>query len=243
MKTQLINIIEHYKSLNSTKILAEDYIKDQKYNDHFLIIADEQKSGVGRNENIWASPKGGLWFSLALKYLSSQNSLTLYVGYCILKTLNELTNSQLFKIKWPNDIYLYNKKIAGIICSQHPQFNMTIINIGINTNCSNKGLPETADSIKNALNITIDNELYLNTIISNIISNLSQYESMGLTLFKEYYEKHDFLKNKYINIISGDTELKGDYINIDSDGALIIKNDKGEHKTVYAGSVTLFSDR
>ena len=240
MKIQLINITEHYNTLNSTKSLAENYIKNQKYNDHFLIIADEQINGVGRNENLWTSPKGGLWFSLVLNHLSLQKSLTLFIGYCVLKSLNELTNSQLFQTKWPNDIYLYNKKIAGIICSQYPQFNMTSINIGINTNCSNKELPETANSIKSALNITIDNELYLNTIISNIMSNLSQYESMGLPLFKDYYEKHDFLKNKYINIISGDKVHKGHYIDINNDGALLLKNDNDQIETVYAGSVSMF---
>ena len=230
--------IEKYEILPSTKELAEQYIISNKYNETFVILAKTQTLGVGRKDNFWHSPRGGLWFSLVLKHISTQKSFTLFVGYCVLKALNEITKNK-FEIKWPNDIYLLNNKICGLICSQYERFGMTHIGVGINTNNE-----ETSNyaSIKKKLNKSLDNSIYLSAIISNILELLPVFEEKGLLLFENYYKEHDYLKNKKLTIESGNTIYTGLYKGIGKDGSLLIEqNSKIEH--VYSGTVTAISNR
>ena len=246
----MVNLIENFKTLDSTKDLAEKYIIEQKYSDHFLLIAEEQKKGKGRKGNDWVSPKEGLWFSLGLKHISEQKTFTLFIGYCVLKALNDICSQQmtppqaekhLFQIKWPNDIYLYEKKICGLICSQHAHYGMTNIGIGINTNI--KKMPETApqnaDSILNLLNIYFENEVYLSAILNNIFENLPIFEQKRISLFYDYYTKHDFLENKKLIVNSGAEVIEGVYNGIDIDGGLLLKEKNGNIKSIFSGIVSI----
>ena len=271
-----IKHIETYKSIDSTKDLAEKYIISKKYDDHFLIIAESQTQGKGRKGNDWYSPKGGLWFSLVLNYISQQKCFTLFIGYCVLKTLKDILSTPhkkyvnnksfleypdrdyrfveggeggeywSFKIKWPNDIYLNDNKICGIICSQHIQHNMTNIGIGINTNIpisvkEISDFPENPEkyytSIKSILNIEIDNHTYLSTILVNIFSFLPLFEKQGISLFYDDFQKFDFLKDRYIKIYSGNDFYEGLYQGIDLDGNLLLKNKEGQIINILSGTV------
>jgi len=231
-------ITETHTTLTSTAELAEKYILENKYNEHFLIIAETQTHGRGRKGNAWHSSKGGLYFNLVINHLSTQKAFTLFIGYCILKTLNTLTKTDLFRIKWPNDIYLLDKKVCGLICSQFTQQNRTSIGIGINV-----GTPfmvsESYNNISNLLNIRIENQIYLDNIVSSIMENLETFEQTGLPLFYDYYHQHDFLKDKHITIDIGNQTHTGLYQGINPDGALLLKTNDDSIMTIYAGSVTL----
>ena len=212
--------------------LAEEYINASKYPSHFVILAEEQTQGRGRKATDWLSSPGGLWCNLVLDHISTQRSFTLYIGYCITKTLNELIKTENFKSKWPNDIYLNNHKICGIICSQFEKQHKTSIGIGINTNTQNTFYP----SIKEILDITLTNEIYLEQIISNILEKLSDFERLGLELFKDYYKNHDFLQEKIITIISGNQTYCGNYLGINEEGALLLQT-QNEVKVIYSGTI------
>jgi len=224
-----------FETLKTTADLAEQYIHDGLYSEHFLIIAKKQVNGRGRKGNNWLSPPGGLWFNLVLHHTTSQKCFTLYIGYCVLHTLITLTGEDAFRIKWPNDIYLYNKKIAGIICSQFTQHSKISIGIGINTNCEVSG---NAGAIKDLLQIEIDNEVYLNGIVSAILLELDAYEKVGLPLFYDYYSQHDLLCGKQITIDSGESVYVGFYNGINNDGGLVLTTEQGV-VDIYAGSVIL----
>ena len=211
--------------------LAEEYINSKKYSEPFLIVADEQTQGRGRKGNEWNSTLGGLWFNLVLDHISTQRSFTLFIGYCITKALNELNACNLFKLKWPNDIYLNSVKVCGIICSQYEQFHKTSIGIGIDTNNYSEYL-----SIKQILNKNIENQLYLDVIINNILSQLNNFEEKGIDFFINYYKNHDFLNEKEITVISGNENFFGDYVGINPDGALLI-NINGDIKAIYSGTL------
>ncbi|MCL2064563.1 MAG: biotin--[acetyl-CoA-carboxylase] ligase [Candidatus Cloacimonetes bacterium] len=230
--------IESYKTIDSTKDLAEKYIISQKYEEHFLIIAENQTQGKGRKGNDWLSPQGGLWFSLVLNHISQKKAFTLFIGFCVLNALNELCTDQ-FKIKWPNDIYLQDKKVCGIICSQHSQYNKTNIGIGINTNIKNipDTFPSYSGSIMNLLDIEIDNKIYLSKILENIFQSLPYFEKQGINQFFDEYKKFDYLIDKKIKIISDSEQHEGVYKGIDKDGSLLLIDFEGNVKTIYSGSV------
>ncbi|MDD4155045.1 MAG: biotin--[acetyl-CoA-carboxylase] ligase [Candidatus Cloacimonetes bacterium] len=228
----------YFKSIESTMSYSEQHLLN--YDNHSLVITKIQTNGRGRKGNQWNSPNGGLWFNLNLKHISSQKGFTLFLGYCITKALNKLLNTNNFQIKWPNDIYLQNKKICGLICSQFPQYHTTLIGVGINTNIKNKKYFTNlnANSILNITNIVLDNTLYLNKILDTIFSEINNFESQGIDYFLEYYQQYDFLKNKKINVINQNETYSGLYYGINQDGALMIitNNLISNH---YSGSIEI----
>lgn len=217
-------------------LLADEYIKSHKYADHFIIIADVQTSARGRKGNDWSSEEGGLWCSLVLNHISLHQSFTLYIGLCILKSLIEITKKYSFKIKWPNDIYLMDDKVCGLICSQYQKYHKTSIGIGINTNNS-KPLIENANSINNILNVYIDNQILLGVLIKNIFFDLHLFEAQGLSILLDYYQKYDFLLDKRIKVISGNDAHTGKYLGINNMGELVLRNDKDIEQRIGAGTV------
>ena len=213
--------------------VAEEYAS--QYTDHYLITADEQTNGRGRKGNDWKSPNGGLWLTLGMHHISTQKTFTLYIGYCVLKVLNEIFYPAEFQIKWPNDIYLKNHKVCGLICSQYPQYHKTLVGIGLNTNQDT----DEYQTIKSILKKEIPNKTYQDTILNQIFSHLTNYEKEGISLFRAYYEKYDFLKNKYLNIKIGERQLSGQYAGICDDGGLVLDTTEEKQETVYAGTVEL----
>ena len=239
--TMNIKHIEVFECVESTMDIAERYVQESRYDDHFLILAETQSKGKGRKGNFWVSPKGGLWFSLGMNHISRQQAFTLFIGYCVLKSLSELTNTCAYKIKWPNDIYMENKKICGLYCSQYVQHHKTIVGIGINTNVSDTpfGVLLNADSISNLLGITIQNDIYLEAIVNRIFDNLDVFEDKGILLFSDCYHEHDFLKDKNIQVVTDKDTVSGLYQGINKDGALILKNQASDIQYIYAGSIEI----
>lgn len=243
----LVKYIEIFSIIDSTFSLSERYIKEKKYEGNFLIIAEQQSNGRGRKGNQWISNEGGLWFNLNLAFISAQAGFTLFIGYCIAKSLNKLLDCSYFKIKWPNDIYYYDVKVCGIICSQYLQFNKTLIGVGINTN---NIIAETqninANSIKDLTGKYYPNEIYLETLLTTISEEIQLFSESGVNYFIDSYNDYDYLKGKIITITNySQTSEKSDvaiisgvYKGISTDGALII-NSEGVNQAVYSGSVIL----
>jgi len=88
-----------------------------------IVVVEQQTGGRGRLDRQWASPKGGIWFSIILKpriALSAASRLTLTFGLSVTKTMRQYGLDA--KIKWPNDVLINSKKVTGIIlnrCFRH----------------------------------------------------------------------------------------------------------------------------
>ena len=132
----LFDEVLYFNKLGSTSSKAERLINSNTANGNFLCMAGEQTSGKGRGKNSWLSPTGGIWLTAALYGFSFQSSITIFTGICIHKTLSELfpSISDKLKIKWPNDIYLNDKKLCGILSSNLSGRKYHLIGIGLNTN-------------------------------------------------------------------------------------------------------------
>ena len=105
--------ILYLKQAESTNDEIWNRIKEQ---DHLLIISDTQKKGRGRRENSWYSVEGkSLTFSIGLSGDQKNRSLiALRASLSTCEAINKTSNINA-KIKWPNDIVINNKKIAGIL--------------------------------------------------------------------------------------------------------------------------------
>jgi len=212
MKKIYFDKIESTQSYAKGK--AKQGIKDEIY------IAKEQTAGFGRNGHSWFSNLGGLYFSFITD--SYNEVYTLTVGVAVYKALEELYGIKA-KIKWPNDLIINNKKIAGIICEKIS--NLIVVGIGINTNFEDKKLGElsnAATTLKSLFNIEIDNNILLDKIIENI--KKLNYNKETLSIFRENMAFLD--EKRFVSQISKEAIIKG----IDDNGYLIVKSGLDEYK-------------
>lgn len=140
-----IKILDEIDSTN-------DYIKKQKnIKEYEIVSAIVQTKGKGTRGREWISEKGGAWFSFFIQKDKSLDNnecpkLSLLTGLAVYETLKEIEDFP-YKIKWVNDIYVYEKKIAGILLEM--EYDKIIIGIGINVNNTNFGNYEnTSISLK-----------------------------------------------------------------------------------------------
>lgn len=204
----------YFEEIVSTQLYAKEKavlgIKDEVY------IAKKQTSGIGRNGHIWFSPEGGLYFSFITEKYNDIYTLT--VGVAIHEALKELYGIE-SKIKWPNDILVDNKKMAGIICEKIG--NLVIVGIGVNTNFDANEL-ENIITTKSLLNLNVDNGILLKKIIENIDKLV--YDNKVLTIFENNMA---FIGEKrYISQIGKMATIKG----INEAGFLIVSDEDVDYR-------------
>jgi len=166
-------LLKKYKSVNSTSTIA----KKMDYEPWTVIWAEEQTLGRGQKSNGWFSPKGGLYFSIVLpkSTIEDLQTLTILASFVTAKIIKENFKIEPF-IKLPNDIFINQKKVGGIltenIIGQDVKFS--IMGIGLDTNIEKfpKELENIATSLKIETGKQVDNEKILKQIVQEIKNQL-----------------------------------------------------------------------
>lgn len=238
-KHPLFDEVLYFNKLSSTSSKAERLINSNTAQGNFLLLAGEQSSGKGRGKNLWSSPVGGLWLTAALYGFNFQPNITIFTGICIHKTLTELfpSISNKLKIKWPNDIYLNDKKLCGILSNNLSGRKYHLIGIGLNTNVEE--LDEihapNATSLQIELNKLVDNKKLLTRIFDNFASALPNFVEGELDV--KYFNQHSLLRGLHIELDTDYDTFRGKAKGIDKNGALLIELKPGMIQPFYAGSV------
>ena len=216
--------ILYFETIDSTNAYCKEYQKSLKTNT--LIIASTQSLGRGKNNRVWFSPIGGIYFSILLKNLKEKNSiLPLITSLAITSTLKAFNIES--KIKWPNDIIVNNKKLGGILVESKISTNSNAYIIGIGLNIRSL-LPsfEIKDkfiALNEVLHILPKSELIISTISNeiekllssdiSIIDIISAYKKNSILIGKKVYLSNESSKDISVNIID---------VNID--GTLKVQN-------------------
>jgi len=237
----LLDLYLYYNHLSSTMSKAQELLEKPDIKGIFLVLAAKQRLGEGRNGNVWYSPAGGLWFTLALCGFRFSSNFTLFLGVQIHKAIRscfpELEDHAL-SLKWPNDLYLNDKKLAGIIVKHVPQKQYYLCGIGINTDITE--FPQELRDIAISLHDynKVENVQILTVILDNIKDNLPEY-LIENQFSREYYFKHDYLVHKQITISTEFSQFEGIYQGVNKDGALLLKLETGAIQPFYAGTVNI----
>ena len=143
--------ITHFKNIESTNQYLQRLLDEGIDITDNIVVADFQTSGKGQGNNVWQSEDGmNLLFSIALdmSFLKAENQflLTQMVSVAMIDVLKKYLPEESLFIKWPNDIYFNDKKIAGILIKNEIKGMMlgtSIIGIGLNVNQTyfDKSLP------------------------------------------------------------------------------------------------------
>ncbi len=125
----------------STQDFALNLLKRKNKTNPSVIICNSQTCGKGRKGSTWYSPNGGIWMSLILETgLKMENlySIVMISAICICETIEKETAGLKPDIKWPNDIFINGKKVAGVLLDvdtgPENSANRIVLGIGINTN-------------------------------------------------------------------------------------------------------------
>lgn len=219
-----------YSELKSTQDKAWE-LHEKGFN-RVVIIAEKQAMGRGRYGRTWFSPKGGLWFS----YLRTINIepemldlVSLACGISVAFTLNNLNLNAL--VKWPNDIIVNDKKIAGILISTKfsaEKITAIVIGIGLNLNININEFPDDirkqATTVFNELKHYVDEIKVLVSILKNIDAFLDNI-NITKSLIHENAQKLNYLKNKSVKILLSDGRMIEDVVkDIDENGKLKTAN-------------------
>jgi BirA family biotin operon repressor/biotin-[acetyl-CoA-carboxylase] ligase len=212
-----------FENLQSTNTYAKEHIDELK---HLTCIrAIKQNKGKGRRQNQWLSNHESLTFSIVLKEKLQVNDIemaSLKTGYLLLNFLKKYTNNAL--IKWPNDILLKGKKVAGILVETIYQntFKALVIGIGINVNQENfpTELKDMATSLYREGKHTYDLEKFLSEWLDFFEKH---YKTMNHDNMIEGINNHLAYKNQIINYLSHDQFHKAKCIKVSDQGHLLVE--------------------
>ncbi len=211
MKNEKFRII-HFKSIDSTHKYLLNGVKNGKIATSTLVYADEQTNGVGSRGNSWIGEKGNLFLSFCvdLKHLPKDlplQSISIYFAY-ILKEILASKGSKIW-LKWPNDFYIEDKKIGGVITLKSG--DKIICSIGLNI--------ATAPRKYGKLDISVEIDELIKEFIKKIKKNFSWKK-----VFSKY--KIEFQKAKKFYFHFDGRLLSLERSELNDDGSITIDGDK-----------------
>lgn len=210
-----------------------------------LVMADEQTAGRGRLDRKWFTPKGtALAMSLILRP-SGRAPVSRIVGLAALSITDPLTKLGLApQIKWPNDILLSGKKVAGILIETvWASADVDSLVIGMGVNVQQEAVPPAeqlqfpATSIEAELGQRVDRQELLHDILSAL---LARRPRMDTDDFMKDWQQLLAYRGEKVQVRSGpENELTGELIGLEPDGSLQLLDVQGRTVTVHAGDVSL----
>ncbi len=241
IKALLKNDIDviHYPSTDSTNNCCKRLLAQGKPG-RFLVIADEQTAGRGRQGKSFYSPAlSGIYFSLVLRPrapLKNAVTATTATAVAICKAIEKLTDKKP-KIKWVNDVFIDGKKICGILTEAITDFEDGMVDsviIGIGINISTSDFPKDVEN-GGALNAEINK----NALVSEVVKELVKITDGDYKSFIDYYRTHSLVLGKKIKFIRDEKVTLATAVAIDETGGLEVELENGEHTVLRSGEITL----
>lgn len=233
-----------FNTIDSTNTWAVNNI--EKLEDKTVILSEIQTDGQGRFNRKWISniPKN-IYCTIVLKpknYNTAPN-ITQYLSVIICKTLEKY--NVIPKIKWPNDVQINNKKIAGILCKSITRGNNIkglVLGFGINLNMSENNLKlidQPATSLNIELQKEIDKNYFIDTLLKAFFNEYEKFLNNGFIYIKDEYEKRQNFFNRKVKIINNMKEEICTAKKIDDKGNLIVIDHDKKEKSIITGDLFL----
>ena len=245
--SQLFTDIIIYESLESTNTTAKE-LYTQGACGGTVVMTEEQTAGRGRMDRQWLSPacKNLLFSILLIPDIKVENiySLTLALAVAGIDAIKKISGLSSM-IKWPNDVYLNNKKLAGILTEfkvrgKNPAY--VILGMGINVNWNpekEKNILFPSTSIFNETGLVTSRNRLIAEILKNLEILYNDIINERLESLKGRINSLSLLTGKEVSVDIGEKIISGTVQGIDADGGLILTGQDGDVKKILNGDVSI----
>lgn len=208
-----------------------------------MILADRQTDGRGRLGRSFISDEGGLYMTMLFaKHIRPTDALkvTVYTSLCVSRAIDRLMGLAP-KIKWVNDIYLGGKKLSGILCEGllGEDGNFTHVVVGIGLNVSGE-LPEEIRDIATALDEHTTSLPKIKTLAKEIADEMYRLSAWDFSDILREYKNRSCVLGKRVRVKRlGREEYTALAVDVDSDGALVLRLDNGGEERLATGEISV----
>lgn len=245
LKTEIIGRrIYYYRDTDSTNDVASKLAASGEP-EGTIVIAEYQTKGRGRLGRKWISPRGkGAYLSIILRphILPNEVSrITLLASLSVAKTIRETVNLPAL-IKWPNDIMINNQKTSGILIEMNGEIdkvNFVIVGIGININTKRELLPEGATSLAEEKKEEVARLEFVRALLRNFERYYKIFNQGRISGILKEYKQLSAILDREVEVNYHNRVISGRAIDVDNEGALILRLDSGFHERVLAGDVVM----
>jgi len=238
--------LEVFHDIKSTNAYLLNEAKNTDVTAH-ACLAEQQQAGRGRRGRQWVSPFGGnLYMSLLWQFnvgASQLGGLSLAIAVAIMRALN-LSGLTSASLKWPNDILVKGKKLAGILLEVSGETSgpcSVVIGIGLNVR-SPQGQMASIEQPWTDLETALNHHVGRNDLAAQLLHQLmlaaQEFELKGLTPFLDEWSHHDAFANREVTLALPQGNIRGTAMGVDETGALLLMSD-GEIQTFHSGEVSL----
>jgi len=215
----------------------------------FVFITERQTRGRGRKGRLWASPpREGVYFSTILRpnlRPSQVIQIPLIAGVAVCKAIRRVTPLEP-RLKWPNDITVGGKKVAGILAEMSSDIDRVdhiVVGIGVNVNTRCSLLPEPTRDIATSLaekcGEYVSRVGLVRCLLTEFDGLYSTFLTSGFNALREEWKALDSTIGSWVKVSDVNEEMQGKALDIDGEGFLLIRKENGDVKKVISGDVSL----
>lgn len=223
----------YFDEIASTNGFMLDHTTELKNGD--VCVAEYQSAGRGRRGRTWVSPYGHhLYFSLFWTFpqgMAQAMGLSLVVACTLVEVLKSFGVENI-GVKWPNDIYLDNKKLAGILIEMSGQADslcQLIIGVGVNMAMSEeqgKGIDQPWSDLSELVDMPDKTALVI-ALQKQLKRDIQLFEREGLAAFKTRWQAADLFYGREIRLLMGEKSVEGICRGVDEQGAVLLETADG----------------
>lgn len=213
-----------------------------------VVVADRQTAGIGRQGHSWYSEStGGLYLSIILRMALAPELLpvlTMALGLATQRAIEEAT-AVACDLRWPNDVLLHDRKVAGILVQGPERSNGVLIDAvliaGIGVNVNQTEFPADLDAIATSLRIETGAEFSREKLLDRIVAESLQYAALlsdrgKRPILEQFKARSSYVEGKQVEVDAPGGVIEGVTAGLDENGFLKVRTAHGI-ETVFTGGV------
>ena len=190
IKNKDVSFHKHFDCVDSTQDCAQTMLPATHQSKIAIISASRQKKGRGRRgRTFFSTQEKGLWVSIIvpIKELGDHFQINQALSLALLSAVNDRLQGKKVEIKWPNDLYISDKKVAGLLLESRSSYPTIIAGFGLNVNFTVDDFPEELQTIATSLLIESSQENNLSDILFDIIMHFIHFKRLDKNEVHRYY--------------------------------------------------------
>lgn len=222
--------VHSFKDVSSTMDVAHDMLAQMSLSpsEGMVVMAETQTMGRGRRQRQWQSPSGNFYGSFAFVPPLPQSAYPLYsfaVLMALFDTINQMINrGSMLTVKWPNDLLLNGKKVAGILLElAHTQTPSMIVGIGVNLKSAPTAVTYPATDLFAETHTRILPEDFMSLFLPHLTTQLDLLETQGFAPIRQAWLEARYPQDDLCVKVSDTSEMRGTFVDLDLEGRLILK--------------------